>query len=82
MTTSSIKIRRLIGLFLLGVILFNYPILSLFSHPVMFLGFPLLYFYLFAVWIVFILLIAKLSSKKQKYSEAPFIGMETDLQKK
>ena len=41
---------RLMGLFLLGVLLFNYPVLALFNLPQTLFGIPLLYFHLFAAW--------------------------------
>jgi hypothetical protein len=50
MTPESLKSRRLIGLFLLGWILFNYPILSLFNLPASVCGIPLLFAYIFAAW--------------------------------
>jgi TRAP-type C4-dicarboxylate transport system permease small subunit len=56
------KSRLLMGLFLLGCVLFNYPILTLFNQRVALLGIPLLYLYLFMVWtaiIVAIMLITK-----------------------
>jgi hypothetical protein len=40
---------RLIGLFVLGLLLFNPPLLDLFSGGTVF-GWPLLYVYLFAAW--------------------------------
>ena len=51
-----IKSRRLAIVFMLGVILFNYPVLSLFNVPRFLFGIPLLYFYLFGAWILLILL--------------------------
>ena len=42
--------ERLIGLFLLGVILFNYPLLSLFNQSLEVAGIPVLYTYIFIVW--------------------------------
>lgn len=56
MTFDREKNRRLVGLFLLVVILYNYPVLSLFNVPVRISGIPLLYFYLFFVWILSIIL--------------------------
>ncbi|MDX9786452.1 MAG: hypothetical protein RBT11_06740 [Desulfobacterales bacterium] len=53
---------RLISLFLLAVVLFNYPVLSLFSRPVMVFGFPLLYFYIFFIWAVLILLVGLITA--------------------
>jgi hypothetical protein len=42
--------ERLIALALLGFLLFNYPLLSLFSTDGTVLGIPVLYAYLFASW--------------------------------
>lgn len=61
MTRDNIKGRRLAGLFLLGLLLFNFPLLSLFNRPVMVLGVPLLYLYLFVAWWVIILLTLAIS---------------------
>ncbi len=57
MTPESMISRRLFALFLLGCLLLNYPILSLFSLPAFLFGIPLLYLYLFAVWAFLILMI-------------------------
>ena len=62
MTTDELKTRRLVSLFLLGWVLFNYPILSLFNLPVSISGIPLLFIYVFVTWallIVFIFLVTK-----------------------
>lgn len=50
MTPESLKSRRLVGLFLLGWVLYSYPILSLFNLPAVLRGIPLLYIYIFAAW--------------------------------
>ena len=52
------RTKRLIGLFLLGYWLFNYPLISLFNLPRMVLGIPLLYGYIFGVWILLIISMA------------------------
>ena len=57
MTLDSAFRRRLFGLFLLGCILFNYPILSLVNRDTFLLGIPLLYLYMFSVWMLLIVLI-------------------------
>lgn len=54
----SLTGQRLIALFLLGVLLFNYPLLQLFAHDGSLLGIPLLYCYVFCAWIALIGLIA------------------------
>jgi hypothetical protein len=52
------KNQRLGGLFLLGVLLFNYPVLALFSRATEVFGIPLLYVYIFGAWALFIGLLA------------------------
>jgi predicted tellurium resistance membrane protein TerC len=50
--------HRLIALFALGWLLFNYPLLALFNNTLTWLGIPLLYGYLFTAWAMFIGLLA------------------------
>ncbi|MDZ7596964.1 MAG: hypothetical protein WAV08_03945 [Desulfobacterales bacterium] len=57
MTRDSIINKRLIGLSLMGYLLFNFPLVSLFNLPEFVLGFPLLYAYLFGAWAAYIVLI-------------------------
>ena len=47
MNQPSLKGQRLAALFLLGVLLFNYPLLQLFARNGMVWGVPLLYCYVF-----------------------------------
>jgi hypothetical protein len=54
MTKSSRKGPRLVALFLLGCLLFNYPMLALFNVRATVLGIPLLYAYLFFAWALLI----------------------------
>ena len=58
MTPKDRKNKRLVGLFLLGCVLLNYPLLSLFNLKTMIFGVPLLFFYLFTGWTLLILLAA------------------------
>lgn len=55
---SAITGQRLVAIVLLGCVLFNYPVLSLFSKPGALFGIPLLYLYIFAVWAALIALTA------------------------
>jgi hypothetical protein len=57
-TKSSRKGPRLVALFLLGCLLFNYPLLALFNVRATALGIPLLYAYLFFAWALLIGLVA------------------------
>lgn len=61
MITDVLKRGRLITLFLLGMVLFNYPILSLFNRSALLFGIPVLYLFLFLMWLAFIGLIAHFS---------------------
>ena len=58
MTKTSRRAPRLVGLFLLGCLLFNYPLLALFNVRASVFGIPLLYAYLFAAWALLIALLA------------------------
>ena len=58
MSKSSRKGQRLVGLFLLGCLLFNYPMLALFNVRATLLGVPLLYAYLFGAWALLIAVVA------------------------
>lgn len=64
MTRDKINGRRLVGLFLLGMLLFNFPLLYLFNRPVLALGIPVLYLYLFAAWSLIIFLMLMISRSK------------------
>jgi hypothetical protein len=55
---------RLVGLFLLGYLLFNYPLLSLFNLKRLVFGIPLLYAYIFGVWLLLIALVAIIASRE------------------
>jgi hypothetical protein len=54
MSPDSRKTRRFAGVFFLGWVLLNYPILTLFTLPTSFGGIPLLYGYVFAAWALII----------------------------
>ncbi len=57
MTRPGAAGERTLALFLLGLLLFNPPLLSLFSKDRFLAEVPLLYLYLFVAWGVFIALI-------------------------
>jgi hypothetical protein len=52
------RAQRIAFLFLLGCLLFNFPMLAIFNVSQMVLGVPLLYAYLFAAWALVIALAA------------------------
>lgn len=70
MTRETINGRRLAGLFLLGLLLFNFPLLWLFNRAVLVSGIPLLYAYLFGTWTLIIALILVISRSKPEHPPA------------
>ncbi len=58
MSRPSVTGEGLFFLFLLGVFLFNPPLLAIFDLPLQVFGVPLLYIYLFSCWGVLLLLVA------------------------
>jgi hypothetical protein len=55
---STMKGPRLVAVFLLGLLLFNYPLLALFNRAATVFGIPLLYAYIFMAWALLIGLLA------------------------
>jgi hypothetical protein len=50
MRKSGLRTYRIIALFLLACLLFNYPVLALFNVGATAAGVPVLYVYIFAAW--------------------------------
>ena len=65
MIRPSIKGQRLVALFLLGFLLLNYPLLNLFAGSGLVLGIPVLYAYVFTVWVLLIGLMALVVEKRR-----------------
>jgi len=57
MAASGSSRERRLALFVLGLLIFNPPILSIFSNDGYVAGIPVLYAYLFLGWAVFIALL-------------------------
>ncbi|MBF0294888.1 MAG: hypothetical protein HQL96_06835 [Magnetococcales bacterium] len=64
MSLSKSRKERLVVLTILGVLALDYPLLALFSRAELFLGIPVLLFYLFGFWLAFILLMAAILKRK------------------
>ena len=71
MPITKRQIERLVGLVLTGFIAINFPLLSLFSRAVLWLGIPLLYLYLFVFWALFIGLAAVVMEKRGPSGPVP-----------
>lgn len=55
--------QRLVAVFIAGVLLLNYPLLSLFDRPARLFGLPLLHIYLFAVWVGLLIAVAWITER-------------------
>ena len=58
MSKFESKGQRFVALCVLGLLLFNYPLLALFNVPGTIFGVPVLYAYIFVAWAVLIALMA------------------------
>lgn len=65
MDRHSLTGQRLVAIFLIGSLLVNYPLLSLFSVAGMLWGIPVLYVYLFTCWAALIAAMALLIELRQ-----------------
>ena len=63
MPQNTDKNKRLVSLFLFGAVFFNYPLLSLFNHKSYVLGFPILYLYIFSLWLLMIVLMIVITTR-------------------
>ena len=63
MQAGGRKRAQLAGLFLLGCVLFNYPLLAIFNVPATVLGVPVIYAYLFFAWALLIALVARVVAR-------------------
>jgi hypothetical protein len=57
------KEQRFVALCMLGVVLFNFPVLALFNVGGSVLGVPVLYAYIFAAWALVIALLCWLAER-------------------
>jgi hypothetical protein len=58
--------ERALALFILGVLIMNYPMMALFSVDGFVFGIPLLYAYVFSAWLLLIVLAALLVARIPK----------------
>ena len=63
MAKPSRRGERLAGLFLLGCLLFNFPLLAMFNARATIAGVPVLYAYLFLAWALLIVLAAAIMER-------------------
>jgi len=70
MQRSSLSGQRLVAVFMVGCVLFNYPVLSLFDRALVLFGAPLVFVYLFAVWAALIALMAWVVERRERPDHA------------
>jgi hypothetical protein len=61
--SDDAKQQRFVALCMLGMVLFNFPVLALFNVPASLLGVPALYAYIFAAWAALIALMALVAER-------------------
>ena len=66
MNRSIITGQCLAAVFLLGCVLFNYPLIALFNKPGEIADIPLLYFFLFGAWALLIVLMAWVIERRRE----------------
>lgn len=64
---ASSRVERLIALFTVAFLLFNYPLLSLFAGDALVFGIPVLYLYLFLAWAGVIALTGWIMSRRHRH---------------
>ena len=63
MLNEKAKEQRFVAICMLGIVLFNFPVLALFNVGGAVLGIPVLYAYIFAAWALLIVLLALLAER-------------------
>ena len=66
MTDFESRSQRFVALCILGVLLFNYPILALFNVSGTVFGVPVLYAYIFVAWAALIALMALVAEQRDR----------------
>jgi hypothetical protein len=56
--------QRLVAVFVVGCVLLCYPMMALFDRPETIGGIPLLYAYVFGVWVVLIVVLALIVGRR------------------
>jgi len=63
MLNEKAKEQRFVAICMLGIVLFNFPVLALFNVGGAVLGIPVLYAYIFAAWALLIVLLALVAER-------------------
>lgn len=63
------RFQKLIGLFVVFLLLFNFPMIGIFSGNINILGIPSSYFYIFAIWLLMIIALWQLAEREKGKSK-------------
>lgn len=63
------RFQKLIGLFAVFLLLFNFPMIGIFSGNINILGIPSSYFYIFAIWLLMIIALWQLAEREKGKSK-------------
>jgi hypothetical protein len=66
---SKLKQQKLTLFSLLLLVLFTYPVVSIANRSALLAGFPVLFLYIFLVWIIAIILLYRLAESKSKKTD-------------
>ena len=66
---SNLKNQKFIFLSIFLLLLFTYPLISITNRPFLFAGIPVLFLYVFFVWITAIIILNRLADSKHKESD-------------
>jgi len=69
MKRSGISSERIVGLLILGILMFSPPFILIFDKPVLVAGIPLLFLYLFLAWAALIALMMLVVERTQVNAE-------------
>ena len=63
MSDPETRAQRFVALCMLGILMFNYPVLALFNVPGTLFGIPVLYAYIFIAWAALIGMMALIADQ-------------------
>lgn len=63
---SKLKQQKLTLFSVLLLVLFTYPVVSLANRSALIAGIPVLFLYIFIVWIIAIIILYRIAERKQK----------------
>ena len=68
--------ENMVILFVVGLLALNYPLLSLFDQMKLVLGIPLLFLYVFVIWLVIIVLTAMVVERAERRGDGRSNAMD------